>query len=369
MYVVYYTNSESYERFVNVVSTVKLPLNNVKMKRCSDKVSNIESNIMSKFSHVKDETWNLYVPCGYTYVENELKTNDYFNYRNDGVVLGIQGADSFAAKDRIWNMLLEKYGRLRAQIYMPETWVTYDKNQMQSFYDTSREDVKVNANVYIMKKNIQQQQGLHIFTDPSEAVSAFDNGYVVIQRVLRDPYIIDGRKINLRVYVLLTCNQTTKSLHIYDDGFVYYSKVPYKNGLARDEIITTGYIAREVYEKNPLTTKDFYKHIFLKHGASVLDNFIKMRNYVFSGFMDAAKTRMCENTNNVTFAQSFGVDIQPNSDLTDIKIIEWNKGQSLEIMDQRDGMIKQKMIDDIYRTLNFVKDGIPSGFVKIWESK
>ena len=341
------------------------------MKRCDKPVSEIEGNTLGKFEKAQDEhSWHLFIPCGYTHVEKELQDNNHiFSTKKDGWVLGIEGADNFAAKDRVWNMLLKRYGRLRATIYMPETWVTHDPEQMEDFKNKANKKTDLNKNaLYIMKKNIQQQQGLHLFTDPAEADGAFGQGYVVIQRVLTDPYIINGRKINLRLYVLLVCNSLGKKMYVYDDGFIYYSKALYKSGTIRDEVITTGYISREIYRDNPLTTKDFYKFVYTKEGPAAVERFIQARDYILKGFMEAAKDDFCTGKSDVTFAQSFGIDLQPNSDLSDVKILEWNKGQSLEIMDMRDGELKQKMIDDIYRTLGIVSDGVKSGYHLLWTS-
>lgn len=350
-------------------STINIPVNHIKMKRCNTTdVSNIEKNVLGKFTNVQDESWNLYVPCGYTYVEKELADNDHFRNRQHGWVLGINGSDAFAAKDRAWFLLKNRYGRLRATVFMPETWLTYDNDEMQAFYKYAQTHP---GTMYIMKKNVQQQTGLHLITDPSEVMGAFDQGYVIVQKVLTDPFLIDGRKINLRVYVLLICHREKKYLYVYDDGFVYYSKAPYMEGTTRDQVITSGYIERSVYEKNPLTTKEFLRYLHDRQSPKAVDDFLRRRNYVLRGFMEAAKGSFCVEsvTSNAVFAQLFGVDIQPNRNLTDVKILEWNKGPSLEIMDtSRDGPLKQRMVDDVFRTIGVVGDFQPSGFVKLWQS-
>ena len=176
---------------------------NVKFKRCDQPVTKIEKNILDKFNQVDNEAWDVYVPCGYTFVEKELENNDHFvNRKTKGWVLGIQGADNFAAKDRAWNMLLKRYGRLRATIFMPESWVTYEPLQMTAFHDHVR---KHPSDTYIMKKNIQQQKGLKIIRRASEVDGAFGDGFVVVQRILKDPFLVNGRKINIRVYILVVC--------------------------------------------------------------------------------------------------------------------------------------------------------------------
>jgi len=338
----------------------------IKFKRCDKQVTKIEKNIFDQFKKVDNDSWDIYVPCGYTYVEKELDENSHFvDRKQKGWVLGIQGSDNFAAKDRAWNLLAKRYGRLRATIYMPESWVTYEPLQMSAFVKYAKEHP---TDMYIMKKNIQQQKGLKIIHSANEAQNAFKDSYVVVQRILKDPYLVNGRKINIRVYILVVCKGGKKNLFVYDDGFVYYSKVPYKTGESWDEIVTSGYISRNVYDENPLTIKDLLKYIHEHNGAAAVDKFIKNRNYILAGFLDAVKDDFCTvSTDNVVNAQSYGVDMQPNKDLTDVKILEINKGQSLEIMDQRDGSLKQKMMDDMFRTIGVTKDSIPSGYSKIWE--
>jgi len=344
-----------------VHSTLKGPLKHVRMKRCRDAASKIEGNVFEQFDRVDHEDWNLFVPCGYTYVERELAQHDQFRDKKNGWVLGIQGADQFAAKNLSWSILEKHYGRLRATTFMPETWITYDPAQMQQFFNQVKP-----GDLYIMKKNIQQQKGLHLVSDPSEVTNAFSRGYVIVQRVLRDPFLLNGRKINLRVYVLITCYRGKKTLYMYDDGFVYYSKVPYGSGTTRNEVITTGYIQRDVYKNNPLTAKDFLNYLRTNYGPQYAEKYVRNRDYVLSGFMEAAKDAFCTVNSDVMYAQSFGIDVQPNRDLSNVHILEWNKGQSLEIMDVRDGAVKQKMIDDIFRTVGIVRDGQSSGYEEIW---
>ena len=86
--------------------------------------------------------------------------------------------------------------------------------------------------------------------------------YVVIQELLQNPYLIDGRKINLRVYVLLVKYNNEYRIYMYDNGFMYYTASRYvPNSIDTKVNITTGYIDREVYEKNPLTIKDFQQYL------------------------------------------------------------------------------------------------------------
>lgn len=336
----------------------------LKFKRCETlEIPKVEENVIKNFTREKGNDWDIFYPCGYTYVEKELQDNDLFKKKEKGWVMAIDGADNFAAKDRLWSILMKRYGRLRSQIFVPETWVTYNPMDMQLFKKQAKKNP---GRLYIMKKNIQRQEGLHLFVNPDEAESAFSKDYVVIQQVLGNPYLVKGRKINLRVYILITCHQGAKKLYVFNDGFIYYSKALYVNGTTRDEVITTGYVDRKVYDSLPLTYKDLQKHITSKNplDASKLTD---LRNTVLIGLMDAFSDSFCSVASNVTYAQTFGVDMQPNQDLTDMKIIEINKAADLSAKDVRDGNLKQAMTDGVYRVLNIDSNGKDSGFEKIWE--
>src|SRR5690606_27951492 len=92
------------EKFLAIVnSTIKRVVVPVKMKRCDTHgMSQIEKNTWQNFQFVKDDSWNLFQPCGYTHVEKELSENDHFHHKKSGYIMGIPGADNFAAKDKSW---------------------------------------------------------------------------------------------------------------------------------------------------------------------------------------------------------------------------------------------------------------------------
>lgn len=335
-------------------------------KRCSElEIPFVEKKIMDLFQKTENEDWDIYYPCGYTNAQEELDKNNNFLNKTKGWVMTIKGIDNFAAKDRLWNLFQNHYGRLRAQIYTPQTWVTYDDAQINDFYKFAKMNPK---NLYIMKKNIQRQEGLHIFTDPLLAKSAYSNNYVVIQKILQDPFLINQRKINIRVYILITCKNKHKTLHVYKNGFIYYSKELFKTGNTRDEIITTGYVERNVYKENPLTLFDLYNYLEKSYQKGSSRKFVENIHFVLKGLMDASQKSFCGVDNNVMYCQMYGVDLQPNKDLSDVKIIEINKGMDLGVKDTRDGKVKEKLIRDMYNTLGITKTSEHNDFEKVWQN-
>ena len=89
-----------------------------------------------------------------------------------------------------------------------------------------------------------------------------DGKYLVIQELLNNPFLVSGRKINMRVYFLIVCNGGNIDGYIHLNGFMYYTPKKFNyDSDDKDCHITTGYIDRKVYEKNPLTLKDFYRYL------------------------------------------------------------------------------------------------------------
>jgi len=126
-----------------------------------------------------------------------------------------------------------------------------------------------------MKKNIQRQEGLKISNSKHEILDGYKNGYVLVQELLQDPYLISGRKTNMRFYVLVVCKANNTDCYVHKDGFMYYTKVPFvKNSLDDAPNITTGYIDRQVYIDNPLTHYDLRKSRHWVHIAT-WKNFMK----------------------------------------------------------------------------------------------
>ena len=55
------------------------------------------------------EDSDIYVPCGYNNVENELKYLNKFNKKQK--IYGINGCDNIVSKNGIWNLIEQRYGR------------------------------------------------------------------------------------------------------------------------------------------------------------------------------------------------------------------------------------------------------------------
>lgn len=324
---------------------------------------------------------SLIVPCSYETTEKEIndlesggiKQNQY----GDTVrIFMLNNTDHMVSKLALWKYLKEKYGSTIASNMLPHTWDLTDTNEVELF--KSQFNPK---KIYITKNNYQRQEGLEIHTKLETILNSRDK-YILVQELLQDPYLVSGRKINLRVYVLvIKDNYSNIKLQIYRDGFMYYTPELFKpNDPSFKKNITTGYIDRQVYVENPLTHMDFRK--WLDDSNRKLTDIetymkktyphIKLSDYIFSqiyeqlGFVfQTYETIVGTKTFGVSF-QLYGVDVAINQDLKPM-VMEINKGPDLGAKDGRDRELKMGLGTDILKSVGLIPD-VNNKFITVLET-
>lgn len=332
----------------------------------SRKNTQITQEIFNKydFNKTNKNNWDLYIPCGYNYIERELNNINVHN--NKQVIFGIKGCDNFVSKNGIWSLLVKKYGRKNSCKIMPKSYVIRNPLEMRQFYQ--EHDPK---KIYILKSNIQKQKGIKIVSNivNINKFTGILSDYQIIQELLQNPFIVNGRKINLRIYVLIVCEKSKITAYIHNQGFMYYTPLKFKkNSIKKDVNITSGYVPRIVYKENPLTLQDF--KLWLERRGynknSLFNNIDKMLINVF----EAIEPSICisKHLNNNTRFQLFGADIAPDENLN-CKLMEFNKGPDMGAKDERDKLVKKTVQEDIYNLLGLIKLNRYNEFKKIWTKK
>lgn len=323
----------------------------------------------------------LIVPCSYETTEKEINDLEINGIKKNNFgdairIFMLNNTDHMVSKLALWKYLKEKYGTIIASNMLPHTWDLTDKNEVDLF--KSQFDPK---KIYITKNNYQRQEGLEIHTKLESILKSRDK-YILVQELLQDPYLISGRKINLRVYVLvIKDNYSNIKLQIYKDGFMYYTSELFKpNDPSFKKNITTGYIDRQVYFENPLTHMDFRKWLddpdrkltdiesYFKQNYSN----IKLSDYIFSqiyeqlGFVfQTYETIVGTKTFGVSF-QLYGVDVAINQDLKPM-VMEINKGPDLSAKDDRDKELKMNLGTDILKSVGLIPN-IDNKFITVLET-
>lgn len=339
------TNSNQLETFVNYTKCNKLP------------VSKRVLEVLGKNNLQKNKNWELFLPCGYTHIEKELKRLPYL--AKSQKVFAVEGCDKIASKYWLWKVLESKYGSQYTNFF-PKTYAS-NKKGIVKLLRNHRNGVK-----YIAKKDLQRQTGLTIINDVSELKNVLSDGKnLVIQELLNNPFLVDKRKINFRIYFLITCKDNITKGYIHNNGFMYYTPKHFDyNSNHRDAHITTGYIDRAIYEKNPLTMEDFYKYLDKNgYNSNLLKNNLKN---LFFNIMNAAKIPLCKNNKlkqGLRF-QIFGADVAPDN-MLNVKLIEINKGPDLGAKDKRDNLVKHSVVTDIFDIVGLVEKKQKNKFIRV----
>lgn len=257
--------------------------------------------------------------------------------------------DHISSKSRFYELLHQNLGVDQSNIVVPPTFILRSQTNSRQLLNFAKD---TNSDGIIFKSNFQQQKGLKIVNEKN--LHDFDHSkYVVAQKLLLNPYTINGRKINLRQYILVTCDKHSHMrFYAYNDGFVYYAPAEFKKTNLDDRIhITTGYGDRAFYKKNPLTIRDFQDTLsdidrkrFNMSKMSCLNTIfrsIKFELQKIEKAMPAVKFNI------------LGIDLHVTRDLK-VLVMEVNKGCDLTFKDSRDASLKTNLVDD---TIDLVLNG------------
>lgn len=350
-----------YEGMVNIPNINK-PIKFNRNINCKYMMGSTMKKMLKKHNikETKKEDWMIYIPCTYNHINKEIA--DVHPTNNDQRVFIINNADELSAKHLIWTNLVKTYGRDIATRLMPTTYLLRDKDDMILFKKEYNKD-----KIYILKKNIQRQKGLKITSNKNEIMNGKKDGYIVVQELLQDPYIINGRKINMRFYLLVIHQDKEVDSYVYNDGFMYYTRDKFKkNSIEDGPNITTGYIDRKVYKENPLTHDDFRKYLDVKINIKLSTIVFKEIYNMLSLAINSIPFTPSENLkDNITF-QLFGADIALNDKLHP-QLIEINKGPDLGAKGLRDKKVKYGMVQDALKILKIIPQTGDNGFIKINE--
>lgn len=218
-------------------------------------------------------------------------------------------------------------------------------------------------NMYILKKNIQRQQGFFISNSLHDILGKIksDEEFVVCQRFLQDPFLISKRKINLRIYLLMVIDEVMNDdivdsckWYIYKNGFVYYTPELFEpHETDQKKIITSGYIDRKVYDENPMTLHELRDKIGgFKYDKMYLQIYQRIKQ------IKLKYNKTLAHLNKEIPSQKFslfGCDIAPDENL-DVKVMEINKGPDVSYKDERDRNVKYNLMVDAFQVVGLLNE-------------
>jgi hypothetical protein len=362
LFIIYYFyKNHSFESFNNKNGNGNKNVNvNLKYFRCdSKKLGTINNEVFNDYGIIKDNNnWDIYVPCGYNHAEKELLTIQINGFkRNNKFIFGINGCDSIVSKNKIWETLVECYGRKEASLYMPESYVLHSKKEMDLF----RKNFK-SRNIYILKKNVQRKEGLKLTSNLEEILNSVMDNYRVAQIYLKNLYLVNKRKINLRIYLLVVIKDGYKIFYISKIGKCIYTKKEYNdNNFDFESNITSYHLDMTVYEKNPRNFNELFKYInndgVDEHKSNILENNIYNLMKKVCTCISRSVYQSSNIKNTVSF-QIFGGDVIFDNNLHPY-LLEFNKGPDMVPRDDKDKFMKKKVQEDMFKTVGILPE-LPS---------
>jgi len=336
--------------------------------RCDvKKLGRITNEIFNNYNINKNnKNWDIYVPCGYNYVEKELLSINNRNNNNNNIkyIFGINGCDTIVSKNKIWESLVSCYGRKQAAKYMPESFVLHSSYDMELFKKQFN-----SKNIYILKKNVQRKEGLKLTNNLHVIMTSVIDNYRVVQKYLTNLYLVNRRKVNLRIYLLIVIHNGYKIFYVSKLGKCIYTKKEYNdNNFDFESNITSYNLDMTVYKKNPRSLNELFQYVKNDSKDSNL-----LANNIYNLMTKVSKCLsnnvfQSNNIKNTICFQLFGGDVIFDNNLNTY-LLEFNKGPDMIPRDEIDKKMKYTVQEDMFKTVGLLPQNKNNVFFEVYKSK
>lgn len=337
--------------------------NNITYNTCD--TIKLQKNIQKVFDDngiIKDASaWDIYMPCGYNYVEGELESLGKDQITKNKRIFAISGCDKIASKNNLWKILRDYYGREEASTIMPESYIINDKKEMKIFKENYQK-----GKLYFVKKNIQRKEGIVITDNYDKIISMWS--YKVIQEYVPNLYILKHRKINIRLYLLIVCYNGKVGGYLYNRGKCIYTNQDYNESSVanktkeREVHLTSVNLNTDIYKTHPETLDDLERYLGNRDYSKLWNNILNCMKKT----MKSAEGHIC-NLNKLQKAvafQVFGADIIFDKDFHPY-LLELNKGPSMKYITEIDKEMKDRLTRDIFSFVGLTKNKLEGHFIRL----
>lgn len=185
------------------------------------------------------------------------KMNQYKNYKNCSNINHIKNYKIFGDKYIHYKLLTEYNANSK---YILETHL-FDNNNVQKI-----KDIIHKYPFWIIKPTHSfHQQGITIIKNYNEInnwIKKYNTQKWIIQKYISNPFLINNKKFNIRIYVVINKNKNDIKLLIYNKGVIYTSIKNFKlqsNNLKR-HLSGSGKDGQIIFDNNiPLYNKIWHK--------------------------------------------------------------------------------------------------------------
>lgn len=280
------------------------------------------------------KNYKIWLPGGYNDIDRKLKDVKITN--QDQIFFAIPNCDNLVSKYNVWNSLEKKYGREHASDIIPESFLLNNEEHIKLLKEKNYEKL-------IIKQKKQRKEGLSIITDLNQIKESTEyKDEEIIQKMI-EPFLVNGRKVNLRVYLMINMKNDKLDIYVNKYGSCIYTKDQYdKDSVEFEKNITSYKLDLDIYKENPQTfnqLKTYLKDKNINHN----ELFDKINNKVLL-FIDAIKEQIgSEKFKNNLTSQVFGMDFIIDENMNPY-LLECNKGPDMK---PRYTMIYHPSVDDV----------------------
>ena len=185
------------------------------------------------------------------------KLNQYTNYKKCTIINHIKNYKIFGDKYVHYN-LLTKYNKNSK--YILETHL-FDNNNVQKI-----KDIFHKYPMWIIKPtHSYKQQGITIIKNYNEInnwIKKYNTQKWIIQKYISNPFLINNKKFNLRIYVVINKNKNNIDCFIYNKGVLYTSLRDYnvESNNLKSHLSGTGKNGQSIFDDSvPLYNKIWHK--------------------------------------------------------------------------------------------------------------
>ena len=315
-------------------------------------------------SYYQNNEHNLYIKTfNQDFFIKNNKNGKYFNDFQKSY--HFMGVETFFFKDLLYSNYMKMKEYFLEYNYMPETY-EYPKDESQIRKMFTNYELNLD-NLWIVKPtNLCSGTGIHIFKSLQEEEKK-GMKHFLISKYLENPHLINGKKYDLRIYVLITGFQPLR-IYLYQEGLIRIAADEYKLNMNSinnkySHLTNTAINVKNKKYKNPKNDTDesankwnlnTYRKYLKKQNINIELLFDKIKDIIIktliSGHKDIIKTTQNLKLNDINMFNLFGFDIFVNDKL-DPFLLEVNTRPFLHEYNKYDKIIKSNLFVD---SLNIV---------------
>ena len=332
----YYCENKNIEVFKYIPFTIILDDSNF------EEFNDYLSNFKILFTNINNYIFENESIKNQIFDRRKIKYNSYFPIRNlkIGIKTYIEIPSTHFAGKNLWIVKAPNLNRGRCI----KVFNNYDK-----IIKYINEIIKGNAHEYDNIKGEDENKD----NNNNEKGYKYKSNKIIIQKYIEKPFLYNGRKFDIRIWVLLTHKMTA---YIFKEGHLKLSSINYDLDSNNSFVHITNYSLQkynrffEKYEKgNEVSFETFQKYI--NENSKKKINF---REYIFPKFIEIIKhtIKSAKNLININEKKNcfelMGYDFLLDEEFN-VFLIEINTNPGLEISSQIIKMLVPRMIDDALR--------------------